>query len=58
MWSPSSGCFSDGNSTSSADIGVALDGDGDRCVLTDEKGEIVEGDQIIGLCALQMLEAR
>jgi phosphoglucosamine mutase len=39
-----------------ADIGVALDGDGDRCVLTDEKGEIVEGDQIIGLCALQMLE--
>ena len=37
-----------------ADIGVALDGDGDRCILADEQGEIVDGDQIIGLCALQM----
>lgn len=37
-----------------ADLGVALDGDGDRCILSDEKGEIVDGDQIIGLCALEM----
>ncbi len=37
-----------------ADIGVALDGDGDRCILSDEQGQIVDGDQIIGLCALQM----
>jgi phosphoglucosamine mutase len=37
-----------------ADIGIALDGDGDRCILSDETGEIVDGDQIIGLCALQM----
>jgi phosphoglucosamine mutase len=37
-----------------ADIGIALDGDGDRCILCDENGEIVDGDQIIGLCALQM----
>jgi phosphoglucosamine mutase len=37
-----------------ADIGIALDGDGDRCILADETGEIVDGDQIIGLCALQM----
>jgi phosphoglucosamine mutase len=37
-----------------ANIGIALDGDGDRCILTDENGEIVDGDQIIGLCALQM----
>lgn len=36
------------------DIGISLDGDGDRCILSDEKGEIVDGDQIIGLCALQM----
>jgi len=36
------------------DIGIALDGDGDRCILSDENGEIVDGDQIIGLCALQM----
>jgi len=39
-----------------ADIGVALDGDGDRCILIDENGEVVDGDQIIGLCALQMAE--
>ncbi|MGK5083774.1 phosphoglucosamine mutase [Bdellovibrionota bacterium FG-1] len=39
-----------------ADIGIALDGDGDRCILSDENGEIVDGDQIIGLCALQMAE--
>ncbi len=37
-----------------ADIGISLDGDGDRCILSDENGEIVDGDQIIGLCALQM----
>ena len=37
-----------------ADIGIALDGDGDRCLLSDENGEIVDGDQIIGLCAIQM----
>lgn len=39
-----------------ADIGIALDGDGDRCILSDENGEIVDGDQIIGLCALQMAQ--
>lgn len=37
-----------------ADLGIALDGDGDRCILADENGEIVDGDQMIGLCALQM----
>ena len=37
-----------------ADIGISLDGDGDRCILSDENGEIVDGDQIIGLCAIQM----
>lgn len=37
-----------------ADIGVALDGDGDRCILSDENGEIVDGDQIIGLLAIHM----
>ena len=39
-----------------ADIGISLDGDGDRCILSDENGEIVDGDQIIGLCAMQMAE--
>jgi phosphoglucosamine mutase len=41
-----------------ADIGISLDGDGDRCILSDEYGEIVDGDQIIGLCALQMEEQK
>ncbi|HAR41221.1 MAG TPA: phosphoglucosamine mutase [Bdellovibrionales bacterium] len=39
-----------------ADIGISLDGDGDRCILSDENGEVVDGDQIIGLCAMQMAE--
>jgi phosphoglucosamine mutase len=32
-------------------MGVALDGDGDRCVLVDEQGEIVDGDQLIYVLA-------
>ncbi|MEE9615307.1 MAG: phosphoglucosamine mutase [Thermodesulfobacteriota bacterium] len=38
-----------------ADIGVALDGDGDRCILVDEKGGVVDGDRIMALSALAML---
>jgi phosphoglucosamine mutase len=34
-----------------ADIGVALDGDADRVVIVDEKGRIVDGDQIMGVIA-------
>ena len=34
-----------------ADIGVALDGDADRVIICDEKGEIVDGDQILALIA-------
>jgi len=35
-------------------IGVALDGDADRCILIDERGEIVDGDQILALCATRL----
>jgi phosphoglucosamine mutase len=34
-----------------ADIGLALDGDADRIVICDEKGQIVDGDQIMALIA-------
>jgi phosphoglucosamine mutase len=34
-----------------ADIGVALDGDADRLVICDEKGQIVDGDQIMAIIA-------
>ncbi|MEO7026091.1 MAG: phosphoglucosamine mutase [Caulobacteraceae bacterium] len=34
-----------------ADIGIALDGDADRLVICDEKGQIVDGDQIMALVA-------
>ncbi|WP_338779378.1 phosphoglucosamine mutase [Metabacillus sp. FJAT-52054] len=34
-----------------ADIGLAFDGDGDRLIAVDEKGNIVDGDQIMFICA-------
>jgi phosphoglucosamine mutase len=37
---------------SGADIGLALDGDADRIVIVDEKGELVDGDQMMALIAL------
>lgn len=37
-----------------ADVGIAHDGDGDRTLLCDEKGRIVDGDQIMGMCALEL----
>lgn len=37
-----------------ADIGISLDGDGDRCILADENGDIVDGDQIMAICSLEM----
>jgi phosphoglucosamine mutase len=39
-----------------ADLGVALDGDADRVIICDEKGEIVDGDAIMALCATRMLK--
>jgi phosphoglucosamine mutase len=37
-----------------ADIGIALDGDADRLIVVDEKGRIVDGDQIMALIATAM----
>ncbi|MGE3690557.1 MAG: phosphoglucosamine mutase [Novosphingobium sp.] len=39
---------------SGADIGIALDGDADRLIVIDEKGETVDGDQIMALIGTQL----
>jgi len=36
------------------DIGIAFDGDADRCLCIDEKGNVVDGDFIMAMCALDM----
>jgi len=38
----------------SFDLGIAFDGDGDRMLAVDEKGEPVDGDQILAVLALQL----
>ena len=38
-------------SETGADIGLALDGDGDRLIAVDEKGQILSGDHILLICA-------
>ncbi|MFD2442540.1 phosphoglucosamine mutase [Bacillus sp. CGMCC 1.16607] len=39
-----------------ADVGLAFDGDGDRLIAIDEKGNIIDGDQIMYICAKYMKE--
>ncbi|RWX51084.1 phosphoglucosamine mutase [Candidatus Electrothrix marina] len=41
-----------------ADIGLALDGDGDRLIVCDEKGVIVDGDHIMAICAADLASRR
>ncbi|MGB3221266.1 MAG: phosphoglucosamine mutase [Desulforhopalus sp.] len=41
-----------------ADIGLALDGDGDRLIVCDEHGEIVDGDHVMAICAEELLIQR
>jgi phosphoglucosamine mutase len=39
-----------------ADVGFALDGDADRLIAVDSRGHVVDGDQILGILALDRLE--
>lgn len=41
-----------------ADAGISLDGDADRVIMVDEKGEIVNGDHILAVCALHMAKMK
>jgi len=36
------------------DVGIAFDGDADRCIIIDEKGNIVDGDKIMAICGVDM----
>jgi phosphoglucosamine mutase len=40
-----------------ADLGIALDGDADRCLAVDSTGELVDGDQILAILALAMRDS-
>jgi phosphoglucosamine mutase len=37
-------------------IGIALDGDADRCILVDEKGRVLDGDIALAICAIDLKE--
>ena len=38
-----------------ADCGIANDGDADRCLAVDENGQVLDGDQIMLICALELM---
>lgn len=40
-----------------AHVGIALDGDGDRVVMVDERGQIVDGDVLLAICAQDLKRA-
>ena len=39
------------------DMGIAFDGDADRCLAVDELGDLIDGDQIMAACGLQMMKS-
>ncbi len=51
------GSLADAVRAHGADVGFALDGDADRCVAVDADGELVDGDQVLGILARERLAA-
>lgn len=41
-----------------ADLGIALDGDADRVIFVDEFGNVVDGDQIMAICATDLIRQK
>ena len=41
-----------------ADIGIALDGDADRVIVADEDGKVVDGDAVMAICGLDLMERK
>ena len=41
-----------------ADIGISLDGDADRVIIVDHRGDVLDGDRIMAVCAEEMLRKR
>ncbi len=39
-----------------ADLGIALDGDADRCIFVDERGREIDGDHIMAICGIEMIK--
>jgi phosphoglucosamine mutase len=40
-----------------ADVGFALDGDADRCLMVDERGDLIDGDRVLAIAARELLGA-
>ena len=38
------------------DVGIAFDGDADRCLAVDETGTLIDGDQVLAICGLDLLQ--
>ncbi|MBI5583605.1 MAG: phosphoglucosamine mutase [Deltaproteobacteria bacterium] len=41
-----------------ADLGISFDGDGDRVIFCDENGEVIDGDQVMAICADRMFKEK
>ena len=37
------------------DLGIAFDGDADRCLAVDDMGNIIDGDQVLAICGTDMM---